>query len=191
VNLHRPWPDSQGAVHGNLVITSKYAGWTWAGPPGPRPEPGLTRTASTPRPTDRSSRSIFIVEIIMTIVVGYVPTTEGEVVLASPAEEVRLPSQRLIVVSSSRGESSLAPAQPRTSAVSRLVAEVKIAGAAVDVDEKEKRPGRRDPRSRREVGASLVVVGLKNRSANGKLMLGTTAQTIMLKVPCSVIGLGA
>jgi nucleotide-binding universal stress UspA family protein len=131
------------------------------------------------------------VEIIMTIVVGYVPTTEGEVVLASPAEEVRLPSQRLIVVSSSRGESSLAPAQPRTSAVSRLVAEVKIAGAAVDVDEKEKRPGRRDPRSRREVGASLVVVGLKNRSANGKLMLGTTAQTIMLKVPCSVIGLGA
>jgi hypothetical protein len=40
VNLHRPWPDSQGAVHGNLVITSKYAGWTWAGRPGPGPNLG-------------------------------------------------------------------------------------------------------------------------------------------------------
>jgi nucleotide-binding universal stress UspA family protein len=126
----------------------------------------------------------------MTIVVGYIPTPEGEAALARAGEEARLRSERLVVVSSTRGESNVSPTQPPTSALSRLVAELKTAGVAVEVYHKEKT---NDPADEilaavHEVGASLVVVGLRKRSAVGKLMLGSTAQAVMLKAPCSVLG---
>jgi len=126
----------------------------------------------------------------MTIVVGYIPTPEGEAALARAGEEARLRSERLVVVSSTRGESNVSPTQPPTSALPRLVAELKTAGVTVEVYHKEKA---NDPADEilaavDEVGASLVVVGLRKRSVVGKLMLGSTAQTVMLKAPCSVLG---
>jgi nucleotide-binding universal stress UspA family protein len=126
----------------------------------------------------------------MTIVVGYIPTPEGEAALARAGEEARLRSEPLVVVSSTRGESNVSPTQPVTSALSRLVAELKTAGVAVEVYHKEKTSDPADEilEAVDEVGASLVVVGLRKRSAVGKLVLGSTAQTVMLKAPCSVLG---
>jgi nucleotide-binding universal stress UspA family protein len=126
----------------------------------------------------------------MTIVVGYVPTPEGQVVLARAGEEAKLHSEDLLVVSSARGESNISPAYTPTSALALLVADLRAAGVGVEVSHKEKTsdPAEAILGAIDQVVASLVVVGLKKRSAVGKLMLGSTAQTVLLKANCSVLG---
>jgi nucleotide-binding universal stress UspA family protein len=126
----------------------------------------------------------------MTIVVGYIPTPEGEAALASAGEEAKLRSEDLLVVSSTRGESNISPVYPPTSALALLAADLKAAGVGVEVSHKEKTSDPADAilDAIDEVGASLVVVGLKKRSAVGKLILGSTAQTVLLKSKCSVLG---
>ena len=45
----------------------------------------------------------------MAVVVGFVPTNEGRAALRRAAEEARIRSTRLVVISSSRGGKELAP----------------------------------------------------------------------------------
>jgi nucleotide-binding universal stress UspA family protein len=126
----------------------------------------------------------------MTIVVGYVPTPEGEAALARAGEEARLRAEQLVVVSSTRGESGVGPVYPQTGALLRLVADLKAQGVKVEVQHRERSGDAADEilAAADAVKASLVVVGLKKRSAVGKLVLGSTAQTVMLRAPCSVLG---
>jgi nucleotide-binding universal stress UspA family protein len=126
----------------------------------------------------------------MTIVVGYVPTPEGEAALARAGEEARLRTEKLVVVSSTRGESGVGPTYPQTGALMRLVADLKAQGVEVEVQHRERSGDAADDilAAADAVKASLVVVGLKKRSAVGKLVLGSTAQTVMLRAPCSVLG---
>ncbi len=126
----------------------------------------------------------------MTIVVGYVPTPEGEAALIRAGEEARMRVEKLVVVSLTRGESGAAAAYPQTSALSRMVADIKGEGVDVEVQHKEQARDAADEilAAADAAGASLVVVGLKKRSAVGKLMLGSTAQTVMLRAKCSVLG---
>ena len=126
----------------------------------------------------------------MTIVVGYVPTPEGEAALIRAGEEARMREEKLVVVSSTRGESGVGPTYPQTSALSRLVADIKGEGVDGEVQHKERARDAADEilAAADAAGASLVVVGLKKRSAVGKLMLGSTAQTVMLGAKCSVLG---
>jgi nucleotide-binding universal stress UspA family protein len=126
----------------------------------------------------------------MTIVVGYVPTPEGEAALARAGEEARLRTEKLVVVSSTRGESGVGPVYPQTSALMRLVTDLKGGGVEVEIAHRERSTDAADEilSVADEVKASLVVVGLKKRSAVGKLVLGSTAQTVMLRARCSVLG---
>jgi len=126
----------------------------------------------------------------MTIVVGYAPTPEGEAALTRAGEEARLRGDKLVVVSSTRGESGVGPTYPQTSALSRMVADIKGEGVDVEVQHKERAGDPADAilAAADEAAASLVVVGLKKRSAVGKLVLGSTAQTVMLRAKCSVLG---
>jgi nucleotide-binding universal stress UspA family protein len=126
----------------------------------------------------------------MTIVVGYVPTPEGEAALARAGEEAQLRGEKLVVVSSTRGESGVGPVYPQTSALMRLVSELKREGVEVEVQHRERAGDAADEilSAAEAAKASLVVVGLKKRSAVGKLVLGSTAQTVMLRARCSVLG---
>jgi nucleotide-binding universal stress UspA family protein len=126
----------------------------------------------------------------MTIVVGSVPTPEGEAALARAGEEARLRAETLVVVSSTRGESGVGPVYPQTSTLMRMVAGLKGDGVEVEVEHRERSTDAADDilSVADAVKASLVVVGLKKRSAVGKLVLGSTAQTVMLRARCSVLG---
>ena len=125
----------------------------------------------------------------MTIVVGYVPTPQGEAALNAAGEEARLRGDRLVVVSSTRGESHVSPVYPQTSALARSVAAVRSTGVECDVRHLETARDAADAiiSVAEEEQASLVVIGLKRRSAVGKLLLGSTAQRVLLDVHCSVL----
>lgn len=72
MNLHRPWPDSHGAVHGDLVvITPEDAGWTWTSLHVLRLEPGVARTVETGR------SEIFVLPLAGSLSIEVAPATGG------------------------------------------------------------------------------------------------------------------
>jgi nucleotide-binding universal stress UspA family protein len=129
----------------------------------------------------------------MTIIVGYVPTPVGETALIRAGEEARLRGERLVVVSSSRGDSTVDPTYPQTSALQRMVAKIRSDGVDCEIRNLEHI---RDAAQAildvaEDVGADLIVLGLKRRSPVGKLLLGSTTQRVLLDAPCSVLAVKA
>ena len=125
----------------------------------------------------------------MTVVVGYVPTPQGEVALAAGADEARMRGVRLVVVSGTRGESAVSATVPQTSGLMMSVAALRASGLECEVRNVE---SARDAAAAilgvaEEVQASLVVIALRRRSAVGKLLLGSTAQRVLLDASCPVL----
>jgi nucleotide-binding universal stress UspA family protein len=129
----------------------------------------------------------------MTIVVGYVPTPEGEAALSAAISEALLREEPLHVVNSSRGdsltdtrfasESALAEVRARLDAsdvVFEIVQEVRGHDASEEVVDAADR-----------VKASLIVIGLRRRTPTGKLITGSQAQRILLDARCPVLAVKA
>ena len=125
----------------------------------------------------------------MSIVVGYAPTVEGEAALAAAGEEARLRRTSLVVVSSTRGESGVAAPLRPTSALALAVADLRQGGVDCEVRnfEHASDPAEAILSVAEEEQASLIIIGLKRRSAVGKLLLGSTAQRVLMQAPCSVL----
>ncbi|CAN5579554.1 universal stress protein [soil metagenome] len=125
----------------------------------------------------------------MTIVVGYVPSADGAAALAAAAEEAALRTQRLVVVNSgARGDFSL----------DMFADGHDLDAVAADLTRRGIEHEIRQPTSgnspanellavAEEVSATMIVIGMRRRSAVGKLILGSTAQTVMLGAGCSVL----
>jgi nucleotide-binding universal stress UspA family protein len=123
------------------------------------------------------------------IVVGYIPTPEGEAALERAVEEAQLREAELLVVNSSQADAYIdarrVQAEDWTSLQSRLAA----AGVSHQVLTPER--GHEAAENILEIcdrhQADLVVIGLRRRSAVGKLLLGSTAQRILLHAECPVL----
>lgn len=129
----------------------------------------------------------------MTVVAGYVPTAEGRAALRRAVAEAELRGERLLVVNASRGDSYADPALVTEEEVEKLRTD--LAGSGVEFEVRQCVRGR-DPAAEvigaaDEVGADLVVIGLRHRTAVGKLLLGSTAQRILLEAHCAVLGVKA
>lgn len=131
----------------------------------------------------------------MTVVVGFVPTPEGEAALSRAAAEASLRQSSLVVVS------SLDPDRERDrAAVARVEAELdrvkeKLAGEGLAFDVRRLDTGRLASEDLIDVAVSvdaeMIVIGLRRRSPVGKLILGSHAQTILLSAPCPVLAVKA
>jgi nucleotide-binding universal stress UspA family protein len=129
----------------------------------------------------------------MIIVVGYVPKPEGRAALDRAIEEVKLRGGRLIVINASRGDAYVdagyAPVKEIELVRSRLVE------AGVDHELRQlvrgNEPAEEVVETADEVGAELIVIGMRHRSAVGKFLLGSTAQRILLDAHCPVLAVKA
>jgi nucleotide-binding universal stress UspA family protein len=125
-----------------------------------------------------------------TVVLGYVPKPEGEAALAeSIAEAVRRQAD-LVVVNSHRAHRGEGKAHDRLQTeLDEVRARVEKAGVAVDVRHPDTGLDASDDllKIAEEVGAELVVIGLRRRTPVGKLILGSNAQRILLDAPCPVL----
>ena len=125
----------------------------------------------------------------MTVVVGYVPVREGDAALTHAVAEARSRGSRLVVVNTSRGDAAVDERYADDGQVQALVTRLTEAGV-----EHELVHGIRGRDAAEEIleaahahRADLVVIGMRRRSPVGKLLLGSTAQRVLLDAPCPVL----
>jgi nucleotide-binding universal stress UspA family protein len=125
-----------------------------------------------------------------TVVLGYVPKPEGEAALVTSISEARLRRADLVVVSAQRAHHGDPQARDRLQAeLDDVRARVETAGVVVDVRHPETGLEAAEDllNIAEEVGAELVVIGLRRRTPVGKLILGSNAQRILLDAHCPVL----
>jgi len=129
----------------------------------------------------------------MSIVVGYVPTPEGNAALDCAIGEARKNDTLLVVINSSKGDALVD---------NRYAGEPEMNGIDQRLDTEGVRhvilhPVRGHDATTEvldaagEHEAELIVIGLRRRSPVGKLFLGSTAQRILLEADCPVLAVKA
>ncbi len=125
----------------------------------------------------------------MSVVVGYVPTPEGDAALDAAMAQAQARGTRLIVVLSERGHRFGAEATELQGYADDVRQRLDDAGLAHDVRLTSRGRDVADDiiAAASENGADLIVIGLRRRSPVGKLLLGSNAQRILLDAPCPVL----
>jgi nucleotide-binding universal stress UspA family protein len=129
------------------------------------------------------------------VVVGYVPKPEGKAALRFAAEEAKLRNASLVVVNSHRGgrEFDREDAMDSESQLEEVRDQLKEAGVEHEIRQLVRGldPAEDLMNVAAEVGADVIVIGLRRRSPVGKLILGSNAQRILLDAPCPVLAVKA
>ena len=125
----------------------------------------------------------------MTILVAYVPRPEGEAALEKGLEIAKRRDEHLVVVNASAGGGQPDPSAVDSDAAERVEVILKNSGLNAEF-----RQLVRGKSAVEEIEAlvesmrvSLLIIGLRRRSAVGKLILGSVAQDLLLSVSCPVL----
>lgn len=131
----------------------------------------------------------------MAIVVGYVPTREGRAALATAASEARLRNTKLVVINSNRGGRDLDAEEARRYEDELTAVRKQLDEAGVEHEVRQLVRGMEPAEDliavAEEIGAQMIVIGLRRRTPVGKLILGSNAQRILLDAPCAVLAVKA
>lgn len=130
-----------------------------------------------------------------TVVVGFVPKSEGEAALTTAIEEAKLRGATLVVVNSQRGgpgfdQEASAKSDSHMQAVR---SQLDASGLTYDVRQLVRgfEPSEDLIKVAEEVAADLIVIGLRRRTPVGKLILGSNAQRVLLDARCPVLAVKA
>lgn len=124
----------------------------------------------------------------MTVVVGWTSDARGRAALVRGAQEARVHGEPLLVVNATTGTSAV---DDRFAGASD-VTEVRTLLAELGVEAEVRQPVVKDVTEAllavtEEVDASVLVIGIRHRSPVGKLIMGSTAQRILLDARCPVL----
>ena len=129
----------------------------------------------------------------MTVLLAYIRTPEGDAALDVAVEEARRRSTGVVVVNVTRPAGQVDAPYSAEQLLDAVAA--RLAEAEVDVDLRQL-PGGADVAEAvvavaAEVSPEVVVIGLRRRTAVGKLVLGSTSQRILLGVDVPVLAVKA
>jgi len=127
------------------------------------------------------------------IVVGYVPTAEGVAALDRAIELAQQDGAQVTVVNTGRGDNYADPTFATAEDLDSI--DLRLANADLTHDVRQPTSGRTAAEeilaAVTELDADLVVIGVRRRSPVGKLVTGSTAQQVLLDVPCAVLAVKA
>ncbi len=123
----------------------------------------------------------------MSVVVGYVPTREGESALEHAVAEARSRGTRLVVVNTSRGDAVVDQRYVDDEQLSALERRLEGVDHTVVHGIRGMDASEEILTVARDHQAELVVIGLRRRSPVGKLLMGSTAQRVLLDAHCPVL----
>jgi nucleotide-binding universal stress UspA family protein len=129
----------------------------------------------------------------MTIVVGYVPTPEGEAALAAAIPEAQRREEPLHIVNSSRGDTLSDPRYASEDALDEVRARLDQSGVVYEIKQFVRGHDAAEEivEAADRLNASLIVIGLRRRTPTGKLITGSQAQRILLDATCPVLAVKA
>jgi nucleotide-binding universal stress UspA family protein len=125
----------------------------------------------------------------MKILVGYVPTPEGEAALEVAASEAALRGASVVLLNTSRGDAYVDARYANQAELDAAEARLRERGVEVTI---QQAVGSGDVanellKAAAEEQVGLIVLGLRRRSPVGKLILGSTAQRVLLESPVPVL----
>jgi len=125
----------------------------------------------------------------VTIVVEYTPTPAGRAALTTATTEARKSDGPLVVVNTSRGDPLADPAFAQPADLDWVRATLEEAGVTFTIRQEVRGREAADELidGLEEVGAELCVIGIRRRSAVGKMLLGSNAHRILMDSPCPVL----
>jgi nucleotide-binding universal stress UspA family protein len=125
----------------------------------------------------------------MPVLVGFVPTPEGRAALRRAVVECHLRGVRLIVVNSEYRSADSSLDDASTAEVRAVCEELGVSEPEFEVHRLHDayEPADHVLAVAEETEAELIVIGLRRRSAVGKLILGGSAQRILLDASCPVL----
>lgn len=119
----------------------------------------------------------------MSIVVGYIDTPEGHAALDRAIEEAKLRNERLVVLHSAVGGSSqpAAEALANAEAIGAVQERLRAEGVQFSTHDyvRGNTPAQDIMKAVEDHEGTLVVIGIRTRSATGKLLLGSNALDIL------------
>jgi len=123
------------------------------------------------------------------ILVGYVPAPEGEAALTAAAAEARLRGASVLLLNTSRGDSYVDTRYANQADLDAAEARLRELGVEVTI---QQAVGTGDVahellKAAEANDVKLIVLGLRRRSPIGKLLLGSTAQRVLLESPVPVL----
>jgi nucleotide-binding universal stress UspA family protein len=129
----------------------------------------------------------------MTILVAYVPRPEGEAALDKGLEIAKRRNELLVVVNASAGGGQTDPSAVDVEDVEWVQNRLKNSGINAEFKQlvRGKSPVEEIEGLVDSMRVSVLVIGLRKRSAVGKLILGSVAQELLLSVSCPVLAVKA
>lgn len=129
----------------------------------------------------------------MTILVAYVPRPEGQAALEKGIELAKERNEFLIVVNATPGGTGEDPSRADAQDVERV--ELLLSVSGVKSEFKQFVRGRNAVEELEDLAsaqnASMLIIGLRKRTAVGKLIMGSMAQEILMTISCPILAVKA
>jgi nucleotide-binding universal stress UspA family protein len=129
----------------------------------------------------------------MTILVAYVPRPEGQAALEKGIELAKERDEFLIVVNATPGGAGDDPSRADAQDVERVEQLISVSG--IKAEFKQFVRGKNAVEELEDLvassNASMLVIGLRRRTAVGKLIMGSMAQEILMNISCPILAVKA